>query len=68
MDDRPGGEMPAGFDRQSGGIDQVRLSVCTARSSRINGLPRLFTGTKLRSWPNRCTTCPTRETRRSSSM
>jgi hypothetical protein len=47
-DDRSGSGMRAGFDRQSGGIDQVRLSVCTARSSRINGLPRSLTGSKLR--------------------
>jgi hypothetical protein len=48
MDDRSGSEMPAGFDRQSGDIDQVRLSVCAARSSRISGLPMPLAGTKLR--------------------
>jgi hypothetical protein len=48
MDDRSGSGMPAGFDRHGGGIDQVRLSVCVARSSRISGLPSSLTGTKLR--------------------
>jgi hypothetical protein len=47
MDDRSRAQIPAGFDRQSGGIDQVRLSACTARSSRISGLPSPLAGIKL---------------------